>query len=408
MRLSIMTILIGIGLMAHSPSLAAEDEDPFADVKPQPQEDEIKNKSSFKQFFLENFGFRKELMSEFGIDANQSMASRQSIGFEVLKKFSTATRTFSAINFQGRLVRRDGYVGFLNDLEGMDRRGFFFEYHNAYVDFYNVLDPLLKASYQNALVGRFNFRIGRFYLPFGLNLQTDTHGLVLQLSNERNFGYERDWYAGLWGNLNQHLQYNLYYMMGSGYDPKYAGQAGLMGGRISLSNQYASEYGLEGGVAVMVGQRLSPDALARSIAVAQHASGNAHVDTLRFGVDVRYRHAVPTGLVTWTSELGGGWDAPDGVFNQLHELSYLHASRRFGACTQFRWFWQNMSKSRDIDPVLALKSIDASVLTEITWYFRNDVANSNLHWIKLNAETQMMRQKGGVNVIGTLQYYLYW
>jgi hypothetical protein len=31
------------------------------------------------------------------------------------------------------------------------------------------------------------------YLPFGLNLQTDTHATLQQLSNDRNFGFERDW-----------------------------------------------------------------------------------------------------------------------------------------------------------------------------------------------------------------------
>ena len=49
-------------------------------------------------------------------------------------------------------------------------------------------------------MGRFNFRAGRFYVPFGLNLQTDTHGTVLQLSNEQNLGFERDWYTGFWGS----------------------------------------------------------------------------------------------------------------------------------------------------------------------------------------------------------------
>jgi hypothetical protein len=50
---------------------------------------------------------------------------------------------------------------------------------------------------------------------------------VLQLSNERNFGFERDWYAGFWGTINKHLNYDAYYLTGSGYDLKYKGQKGL-------------------------------------------------------------------------------------------------------------------------------------------------------------------------------------
>ena len=83
-------------------------------------------------------------------------------------------------------------------------------------------------------VGRFNFRAGHFYVPFGLNLQTDTHGTVLQLSNERNFGFERDWHAGVWGSINRHLNYDAYYLTGSGYDLKFKGQSGLGAVRVSL------------------------------------------------------------------------------------------------------------------------------------------------------------------------------
>ena len=42
-------------------------------------------------------------------DPDGHAASRQSVGFEVLKKFSTATSTVASFDFQGRLVRRDGY-----------------------------------------------------------------------------------------------------------------------------------------------------------------------------------------------------------------------------------------------------------------------------------------------------------
>ena len=112
-----------------------------------------------------------------------------------------------------------------------------------------------RSAGQN--VGRFNFRAGRFYVPFGLNLQTDTHGTVLQLSNERNFGFERDWYTGFWGAINKHLNYDAYYLTGSGYDLKFKGQSGLGALRISLANKYSSQYGLEGGVSVMAGERLA-------------------------------------------------------------------------------------------------------------------------------------------------------
>lgn len=174
-----------------------------------------------------NFGFRTEVMSQFTVSAVDNTASRQSVGFEVLKKFSSATATFASFNFQGRMVRRDRFQAISNDMEGAARPGWTFEYHNAYVDFYNV--------FGSRHPGRFHLRACRFYLPFGLNLQTDTHGTVLQLSNDRNFGFERDWYTGLYGTLNRHLNYDAYYLAGSGYGLRFRGQQGLAGGRVSLA-----------------------------------------------------------------------------------------------------------------------------------------------------------------------------
>lgn len=391
-------LLLGLALCSwHPPSLAGDEADPFADVKPRNAPESAPTATAWSRFFSENFGFRKELMSEIGVNGRGYAASRQSVGFEVLKKLSTETKTFASFDFQGRLVRRDGYIGFANDMEGMTRNGWAFEYHNAYADLYDIFGD----------VGRVNARVGRFYVPFGLNLQTDTHGTILQLSNERNFGFERDWYAGFWGTLSPDLRYDVYYLTGSGYGLKYRGQTGLVSARVSLSGKYASENGIEGGVSVLGGQRLDPEATVRSAAVTAESRGD-RVDTLRAGLDVRYRRPVSTGLLTWSSEVSGGSDRPDAVATQLHQLDYLHASRRFGAAAQYRWFWQDMSRTRTLAPMATPSAVDSSLLGEVTWYFQNDVASSNLHWVKLNCEWQLARQKGDRNVITTLQYYRYW
>src|ERR1051326_6897214 len=235
-------------------------DDPFAGLteapaaQPAPQ---ATGRSWLQTFFTENFGFRKEIMSQFDSTEQGRPASRQSVGFEILKKFSTGTATVAALDFQGRFVRRDGFHAVPNDMEGQSRPGWAFEYHNLYVDLYNVLNPFLDDSERGRNAGRFNLRSGHFYVPFGLNLQTDTHGTVLQLSNGRNFGFERDWYTGIWGTLNRHLNYDAYYLAGSGYDLKFKGQSGLGAVRISLANRYRSEYGLEAGLSLLGGERLA-------------------------------------------------------------------------------------------------------------------------------------------------------
>ncbi len=361
-------LLYALVIFSASISFAQSTEpDPFAGVSPK-ETPEAKSTG----FFSDNFGFRKELMSEFGATNAGQLASRQSAGFEVIKKFSTETKTFLGIDFQGRLVWREGFVDSPNDHEGMNRQGVVFEYHNAYADLYSLFGD----------VGRFNLRLGRFYLPFGLNLQTDTHGTLLQLSNERNFGFERDWYAGFWGILTEDLRYDVYYMLGSGYGINFAGQSGLGAARVGLANKYLSDYGLEAGASFMGGQRLSPNI----------------INTLRGGLDARYRKSIPTGLLTLTSEVSAGQDSPNAVVTQLYQLDYLHSSRRFGVASQFRWFWeQNLPKP-----------VDSAILAEATWYFSNDISGSNLQWIKLNCEVQLARQTGDRNVIWTLQYYWYW
>jgi hypothetical protein len=345
---------------------AAAEGDPFAGVV-----ESTAAERGAQGFFQENFGFRKEIMSQVAASEHAPPSSRQSLGFEVLKKFSTETRTVASVNVQGRLVRRDRFTPVLNDTEGMRRPSWYGEYHNLYLDLY---DPL-------GGVGRLNVRAGRFYVPFGLNLQTDTHGTILQLSNERNFGFERDWYSGVWGALSEDLNYDVNYLAGSGYDLKFKGQSGLGAARVSLANKYSSDYGLEGGLSALGGERLFDGAV---------------VATRRAGLDGRYRHPVPTGLLTWSSELTGGRDAADSVFTQLYQAEYLRASRRWGVATQYRRFWREGGGS------------DASIIGEATWYFRNDVGNSNLHWLKLNVERQVARMQGLRDVIVALQYYRYW
>jgi len=274
--------------------------------------------------------------------------------------------------------------------------------------------PLLGESARSSLLGCFNLRVGRFYLPFGLNLQTDTHGTVLQLSNERNFGFERDWYAGLWGSINSHLNYDLYYMLGSGYDLRFDGQKGLLVTRLSLSSKYLNEYGLEGGLAFMTGQRLSRHALERSTSVKNAAAGGESINTLRYGADLRWRRPVPTGSLMLTTEVSAGRDESDAVLTELYQIEYLTLNRKFGASLQYRRFNQDIRGSRRMGGAMGTMRmwnggrVDASIIGELSWYFRNDLGNSALHWIKLNVERQTEVMAGGQDTLITLQYYRYW
>lgn len=334
---------------------------------------------------------------------------RLSYGGEVLQRFSDDVKTWGSFDAQVRLVHRAAYLPTLNDAEGESRSDWFLEYHNLYFDRFNALDAFLSPEARAKNLGKFNVRLGRFYLPSGLNLQTDTHGTLLQLSNERNFGFERDWYAGLWGALTPDLNYDLYAMTGSGYDLRLEGQKGLLGLRVSLAGKYLYDKGWEGGVSIVTGERISEHSLMRSPRVAALADGGRFIETRRIGLDARHTKPVTRGTMTYTSEWTAGRDEEDSIYTQLYQMDFLRRDRRLGYALQYRRFFQDIGAG----PMSAMGAstpgnADASLIGEVTWYFRNDIGNSNLHWLKLNVEHQLERQTGRPALVTTLQYYRYW
>jgi len=354
-----------------------------------------------KKFLADNFTLKKELFLQLTagdeVAADTPLYSRQSVGFEVLKKFSTATSTVAAFDLQSRLVRRDNYIDVLNDMEGRDRKGFYLEYHNVYLDLYNVFNPLLNESGRSKNLGRFNWRTGHFYLPFGINLQTDTHGTLLQLSNEQNFGFERDWYTGLYGSISRNFNYDFSYLLGSGYRPRFRGQSGLLAARISLGNRFRNEYGLEGGLSIISGERLSAPEMNSGHDAEGHRS--EITKTFRIGLDARYTRMLWKGTVALTSELSGGEDA-DKVFTQLHEIEYTSRSRTWGWAGQYRRFRHETRAAQD--------NADASLIGEFTLYSKNDVTASVLRWITFNVAHQLERREGNLPWLLSVQYYYYW
>lgn len=382
-----------------APAVWSQGNDPFADLQPVMPEvaslnvDTTRGSYFFKNEFMTQFSFSSDA------DADRRPYHRHSYGFEILKKFADEVSTRSSFNLQTRLVFRRNYAPVLNDMEGETRNEVFFEYHNFYVDLYNALDTWMPEGARPGNIGRWNFRFGRFYLPFGLNLQTDTHATILQLSNDRNFGFERDWYAGFWGSLNRNLNYDLYYMLGSGYALVDKGQKGMIGARISLASRFLYDHGFEGGVSLLAGERISKHAVMRSHNVMMQADRGKLVDTQRIGLDGRYGFTVPGGRLSLTSELSGGRDESDDLFSQLYQIDFLRRDRRFGWATQYRRFWQDIGGDE----------VDASLIGEVTWYMKNDIGNASLEWIKLNVEKKLAVQAGGPHdTITSLQFYRYW
>lgn len=400
--------LIPLGLMAAGLAVqAAGTQDPFADVTAQPRDiGTAKDDSLISRMTRENFLMRYEVFSQFSVDREaartgddwRSVYSRQSIGFEIQKKFSSDTKTWLGIDYQGRFARRDNYHPVSSDLMGADHDGWAYETHNAYADFYDL----------GGDGGRVNFRIGRYYVPFGINLYTDTHGTLMQLSNERNFGFERDWYAGFYGAIGEDFIYDAYYALGSGADSSMKGQSGLLALRLGTGRRLLYEEGLEAGFSLLAGERVSEHATMLSPSVAAASRGDDIVRTWRIGPDMRKRFAMDSGTLTLTGELSAGQDEDDTVLTGLAQVDWLSADRRWGLAAQYRHFWQDIGG----DPMHAAHmpgDTDSSVILNASWYFANDVGNANIHAITLGVEHQVERnRRDGDNTVFTLQYYRYW
>lgn len=354
--------------------------DPFADVKPAVPE---ASAALAAPGWRENLLFRKEIdlvWTGGGDDFKETdrLYSRLSAGFEAQKKFSTATKTVASVDYQGRLVYRDHVLDTAADSMGMDAKQWEYETHNAYAEFYNLLGG----------PGRLSLRAGRFYLPFGLNSQTDTHGTLLQLSNDRLFGADRDWQLAAYGNASEHLDYLAGYVLGAGPDQKLDGQAGMAVGRIGLNNDLLYAHGLEGGVSAAYGERIDP-----------HAGLTGAIDTWRAGADVRQRLDSDLGPFTLTGEGASGEDKDMTVWSGLAQADWLDPGRRWGAAAQYSVFTREAPGS---DPV------DERARFTATRYFRNDVGNSSLHWIALALERRLRTPEGGEDALASVQYYRYW
>jgi len=370
-------------------------DDPFANVAATPQSG-TNVAARAEPGWADNLLFRKEVYLLFGagrdtFDDTHDTMSRLSAGFELQKRFATATRTFASFDYQGRVVYRDHVLDTPADPMGRDASPWEYETHNAYMDFYNVFgEP-----------GRFNVRGGYFYQPFGLNPQTDTHGTLLQLSNDQLFGSERDWQTVLYGTLTEDLDYTAGYLLGAGPDHETDGQTGMGVARVALNNDWLFNRGLEGGLSVAAGERVDEHAVMRSRSVHHAAHGNSVVKTWRAGADVRKRIDSDVGPFSLMAELAAGEDEDDTVLSGLTQADWLHPSRRWGTALQYHQFWQDVAMGSE-------NYTDERVTGVLTYYLRNDVGNANLHWIALAVEQQTRQTDGPEDTLAMIQYYRYW
>ena len=336
-----------------------------------------KHKSIFYQL-AQNFLWRQELGLQFG--------SRivGFAGFEIQQRFSSAYATVAAFNYQGALYWQRDLSGHLGQSEmaampmGKSPGEYFLTYqtHNAYLDVYN---PLGGA-------GDFNLRMGRFYLPFGLNAQTDTHATFLQLSNQQHLGFNQDLMVGGYGALNDNFDYHLGYFRGAGNHSASKRQQGLWVGRITLSNQWLYNDNLEAGSSFLWGERLDP------------LRANDVIKTWRYGIDGRQKWPFSSGVLTLTSEISFGADDSHPIGMALFQGSWLTATRRWGIDSAYREYFKDYHTQENL------------WVYNLNYYFDNDISRSKLMWIGLGIErpeTKTSHDSSRITIV-TVYFYKYW
>ena len=361
-------------------AIVAAANDPFAGIQPLPA---APPHTPTAPRWSDNLQWRTELYSLAAVgyrdrrDTHDAY-TRLSAGFEIQKRFSTATKTVAMVDLQGRLVYRNHPIDTAADAHATGSDTWTYETHNAYAELYHLLGS----------PGRFNLRAGYFYLPFGLSTQTDTHGTLLQLSNHRVFGAGHDWQLTAFGNATRLLDYQLGYTLGTGPNQSRHRQRGMAVARLALANTLLFEHGTEGGISAAIGERLDPS-----------TGTSAPVRTWRIGADLRQRFDSLRGPLTLTGEGAAGEDDSRAVWSALAQLDWLHPARRWGAAAQYTYFTRNTAPAR---------ATDQRATAVLTRYFRNDVANSTLHWIALAIERAIETAHGATDTIAMLQYYHYW
>ena len=367
---------VSLGLLLAGVVGAADD--PFADVRPLAMTATTKPPVPW---WRDNWQVRRELYGVVGvgwpdIEDSDRASLRLSAGFEVQKRVATATRTIGAVDYQGRVVYRDRSLNAPGDAMGMDADRWTYETHNAYVEWYQVAGG----------PGRLNLRAGRFYVPFGLSWQTDTHGTLLQLANERVFGDSHDWQVTAYGNATALLDYQVGYLLGAGPRQHLDGQSGMAVGRVGLNNAALNERGREAGVSAAYGQRLDP------------AVAAGRVDTWRVGVDARQRLDTGNGPITLTGEGAAGEDNQRAVWSALLQADWLHPSRRWGAAAQYTHYtWRAPTPATQQNATLVA-----------TRYFRNEVGNTALHWLAVGIENRWAPSDTPADTLVLAQYYHFW
>lgn len=136
-----------------------------------------------------------------GVFNDHDSFSANVVGFDLHKVFSTADRDIATLIFQPYLL----------NFSGRNTKPFFFDDRDTELTW-----RIANINFMALASGRLNIRLGHFEVPFGLEQNIDTNGMLRQYSfSER--GIKADWGVSINGTLPQ-WDYEISLSRGSGND----------------------------------------------------------------------------------------------------------------------------------------------------------------------------------------------
>lgn len=298
----------------------------------------------------ENLRFNVDVLSRLDLTRLRGQpGGTQAVGLDIHRVFSDSRGDIGTLILQPYMTRYDNAFPVPHDAEDDDDWEFVF---------HNFSFNLTRWGR-----GRTNFRIGHFDVPYGLEVNTDTHTTVHQLISHENIGMDMDWGCSFNGTTSR-LEYEVALMQGTGHEYINAGKNLAVAGRIGTPY----DRNLAVGVSALHGQIIDPHGLARwrsaleppsrvDIARGRRKWANTGDDNLvrrtRVGVDLTWI----VRQFTLKAEPSVGRDYNQDVFNGLVELGWTSHDERLWVYLQNIYLGQRGGFGWEEDVVIRLGAV---------------------------------------------------
>ncbi|MGR3293953.1 MAG: hypothetical protein ACUZ9M_08085 [Candidatus Scalindua sp.] len=320
----------------------------------------------------ENLLFKKEvILGGSWSDERNQITGRNSIGFEVLKKFSDKKGDWGNALIQMRLVRYDNQFTLMQNNKVPpnhvdDTHDWELEFHDAYF------------KYSGRFKGRLNFRIGHYDVPYGLEQNVDTHSTLLRLITVRNIGFKKDWGVSIGGQLPK-IDYEFAFTRGSGIEYIDRGENFLLSGRVGTPADENFSIGISGlygkpkdSIGVMRGKKSGATGKPNTWFGSTTIPEDDIIRRWRIGLDSIYLY----GPFTFKSELSYGEDVNQDVINGILEIDYFFSGmdERLEVILQVQSAYQDINASGGDNDTFSTLGLNYKISNAVTFQstYRHD------------------------------------